>query len=170
MKLYTFLATILIAFLLYGCGIYSFSGIAIGPEIKTFEVRPFANDAAIVIPNLDRELTTVLQDYILNQTNLDLTTRNGDIVYEGEIINYYIAPSTATANTNQPAAENRLTITVRMRYIDTKNEQNDLEKNFSFFFDFEGSSLLTSSQQNEIHPIIIERLTQDMVTETLARW
>lgn len=170
MKLPQFLVITIIASLLTACGIYSFSGISIGPEIKTFEVRPFTNEAAIIIPNLDRQLTTELQDYIQNQTNLDLTTRNGDIVYEGEIINYYIAPSTATANTNQPAAENRLTITVRMRYIDTKNEKNDLEKNLSFFQDFEGSSVLTNSQQEELHERIIERLTQDMVTETLARW
>lgn len=168
MKVLKYIIFLLTVTLLSGCGIYSFSGIAIGPEIKTFEVRPFTNEAAIVIPNLDRELTTALQDYILNQTNLDLTTRNGDIVYEGEIINYYIAPNTATAN--QTAAENRLTIVARMRYTDTKDSQNDIEKNFNFFFDFAGSNLLTGSQQDEAHQVIIERLTQDMVTETLARW
>jgi len=145
----------IIALSLVSCGIYSFSGISIGPEIKTFEVRPFVNEAPIVIPSLDRQLTTELQDYILNQTNLDLTTRNGDIIYEGEIINYYIAPNTATAN--QTAAENRLTISVRMRYIDTKDEKNDVEKNFS-------------SLEEEAYTTIIERITQDMVTETLARW
>jgi len=157
-----------IALLFVGCGIYSFSGISIGSEIKTFEVRPFTNEAAIVIPSLDRQLTTELQDYILNQTNLDLTTKNGDIVYEGEITNYYIAPNTATAN--QTAAENRLTISVRMRYIDTKDEKNDLEKNFSFFFDYPGSAQLTGSIEEEAYTTIIERITQDMVTETLARW
>jgi len=113
-------------------------------------------------------LTTELQDYILNQTNLDLTNKNGDIVYEGEITNYYIAPNTATAN--QTAAENRLTISVRMRYIDTKDEKNDLEKNFSFFFDYPGSAQLTGPIEEDAYTTIIERITQDMVTETLARW
>jgi len=168
MKLYIFLISVVVAGLLSACGIYSFSGIAIGPEIKTFEVRPFSNEAPIVIPNLDRQLTTQLQDLILNQTNLDLTTRNGDIIYEGEIINYFIAPNTATAN--QTAAQNRLTISVRMRYIDTKNELNDLEKTLSFFFDFDGGAQLTGALELEAYEVIIERLTQDMVTETLARW
>ncbi len=168
MKLIKLLILITASTLLTACGIYSFSGIAIGPEIKTFEVRPFTNEAAIIIPSLDRQLTTELQDYILNQTNLDLTTKNGDIVYEGEIINYYIAPNTATAD--QTAAENRLTIVVRMRYIDTKDENNDIEKNFSFFFDYSGTAQLTGSLEEEAYDVIIERLTQDMVTETLARW
>jgi len=153
---------------LVGCGIYSFSGISIGPNIKTFQVRPFANEAAIVIPSLDRQLTTTLQDFILNQTNLDLTNKNGDIIYEGEITNYYIAPNTATAN--QTAAENRLTISVRMRYIDTKDEKNDLEKTFTFFFDYAGTAQLTGAIEEEAYNVIIERITQDMVTETLARW
>ncbi len=168
MKLIKLLLLITTSTLLTACGIYSFTGIAIGPEIKTFEVRPFTNEAAIIIPSLDRQLTTELQDYILNQTNLDLTTKNGDIVYEGEIINYYIAPNTATAD--QTAAENRLTIGVRMRYIDTKNENNDIEKNFSFFFDYPGAAQLTGPLEQEAYDFIIAQLTQDMVTETLARW
>jgi len=151
-----------------GCGIYSFTGINVGPDIKTFEVRPFTNEAPIIIPSLDRQFTTTLQDLILNQTNLDLTTKNGDIVYEGEIINYYIAPNTATAD--QTASENRLTIVVRMRYIDTKDEKNDIEKNFSFFFDFPGSEILSGSNETDAYNIIFERITQDIVTETLARW
>lgn len=160
--------SLIIAISLVGCGIYSFSGISIGPEIKTFQVRPFTNEAAIVIPSLDRQLTTTLQDLILNQTNLDLTTKDGDIVYEGEIINYYIAPNTATAD--QTAAENRLTISVRMTYTDTKDEKNDLEKTFSFFFDYDGATQLTGAVEEEAYNVIIERITQDMVTETLARW
>ncbi len=162
------LLLISIGLCLLGCGIYSFSGISLNPEVKTFEVRPFQNEAAIVIPSLDRQLTTRLQDFILNQTNLDLTNKNGDIVYEGEITNYYIAPNTATAN--QTAAENRLTVSVRMRYVDTKNEKNDLEKTFSFFFDFPGAAQLSNDLEEEAHEVILERITQDIVTETLARW
>ncbi len=157
---------VLLSFL--GCGIYSFSGISLSSDVKTFEVRPFVNEAAIVIPSFDRQLTTTLQDFILNQTNLSLTTNKGDIVYEGEIINYFVSPNTATAD--QTAAENRLTVAVRMRYIDTTNEKNDLERTFSFFFDFPGAAQLSGAVEEEAHEIIIERLTQDMVNETLARW
>jgi hypothetical protein len=56
----------------------------------------------------------------LNQTNLDLVKSNGDIIYEGEIVEYRIAPTTATANNT--AAQNRLTISVNVRFINTNDE------------------------------------------------
>lgn len=157
-----------IALLLWGCGVYSFSGISISPEVKTFEVRQFSNEALTVIPGLDRDFTILLQDFILNQTNLELVTKNGDIVYEGEIINYFEAPNTSVAG-NQ-AAENRLTIGVRLRYFDTVDDKNDLEQTFSFFFDFPANQVLAGDIQDTAHETIFERITQDMVNATLAKW
>lgn len=157
-----------ISLLLLSCGIYSFSGISISPEVKTFEVRQFSNEAINVIPGLDREFTILLQDFILNQTNLDLVTKNGDIVYEGEITNYFEAPNTSVAG-NQ-AAQNRLTISVRLRYFDTKDDKNELEQTFSFFFDFDANEILAGDTQTNAHETIFERITQDMVNATLAKW
>ncbi len=164
----TFTLGALISFLCIGCGIYSFSGISISPDVKTFEVRQFSNQAPIVEPGLDRRYTIELQDFILNQTNLDLVTSNGDIIYEGEITQFYIAPNTATAD--QTAAESRLTIGIRLRYIDTKNEENDLEQTFSFFYDYPSSQLLTGDTAETAFTEIFERITQDMVNATLAKW
>lgn len=167
-KLKIIITSTLTLLCLISCGIYSFNGISISPEVKTFEVKPFSNEAQIVIPGLDRRFTTALQDLILDQTNLSLTNKGGDIVYEGEITSYYIAPNAATADQN--AAENRLTISVRLRYIDTKDEKNDLEKSFSFFFDYDGQALLSGDTEENAYSTIFERITQDMVNATLARW
>ncbi len=154
--------------LLSGCGVYSFSGISISPEVKTFEVRQFSNESLNVIPGLDRDFTILLQDFILNQTNLSLVKKNGDIVYEGEIVNYFEVPQTSVAG-NQ-AAQNRLTIGVRLRYYDSTNQENDLEQTFSFFFDFDANEVLAGDIQETAHETIFERITQDMVNATLARW
>ena len=62
----------------------------------------------MIEPGLDRDFTLALQDLILNQTNLDLVKSSGDLIYEGEITEYRISPTTATANNT--AAQNRLTI------------------------------------------------------------
>ena len=105
-KVFNYIITITSSLLLISCGIYSFSGISISPEVKTFEVSKFTNEAAIVEAGLDRRFTTELQDYILNQTNLSLVNSGGDIVYEGEIIQFYVAPNNADSQTT--AAENRL--------------------------------------------------------------
>lgn len=104
----------------------------------------------------------------MNQTNLDLVKSNGDIIYEGEIVEYRIAPTTATANNT--AAQNRLTISVNVRFINTNDEEADFEKRFSFFYDYSGSAQLVGSQKTTAITEIYERLTQDIINASLANW
>ncbi|MEX2350489.1 MAG: LptE family protein [Flavobacteriaceae bacterium] len=151
-----------------GCGGYSFTGASIAPNIETFQVNFFRNNAPLVEPGLDRDFTQSLQEIILNQTSLDLTNRNGDLIYEGEIVEFYIAPITATAQNT--AAQNRLTISVNVRFFDTKNPENDLEQRFSFYHDYEGAAQLTGSQKDDAVNAIFERITQDIFNATLAKW
>jgi len=91
----------------------------------------------------------------------------GDLLYEGEIIEYRVAPMTATAQQN--AAQNRLTIGVKVRFFNKTKEDVDFERNFSFFFDYPANSLL-QSVQSEAHEVIFERLTQDIFNASLADW
>lgn len=159
---------LLLPFLFVGCGIYSFSGISIGPEVKTFEVRKFNNEASIIEAGIDRRFTTELQDFILNQTNLNLVNSNGDIAYEGEITQFFVAPN--NSDSQDSTAENRLTITVRVRYFDTKNSENDLERTFSFFSDFASTETLNGDVLETALVEIFEYIQQDIITATLARW
>ena len=101
--------------LVSGCGAYSFTGISLGSETKTFQVNYFQNTSALIEPGIERDFTLALQDLILNQTNLDLVKSNGDIFYEGEIVEYRISPTTATASNT--AAQNRLTIGINVRFV-----------------------------------------------------
>lgn len=155
-------------FAVQSCGIYSFSGASIPSNVKTFQVNFFRNNAPIIEPGLDRNFTQALQDLIVNQTSLDLTNQNGDLIYEGEITEYYIAPMTATSQNT--AAENRLTISVNVRFYDTKNEGNDMERRFSFYYDFPGSAQPVGAQLEEYVNFIFERITQDIFNATLANW
>lgn len=163
-----FIIFITTLFTFQSCGFYSFTGASVAPNIKTFQVNFFRNNAPIVEPGIDRLFTQRLQDIIVNQTNLDLTNQGGDLIYEGEITEYYVAPITATAQNT--AAQNRLTITVNVRFYDTKNEGNDLEQRFSFYYDYAGSAQLVGSQRDDAVNIIFERITQDVFNATLARW
>ena len=164
----TFFLGMLLPFILVSCGVYSFSGISISPDVKTFEVRKFNNEAAIVEAGLDRRFTVELQDYLLNQTNLSLVTSNGDISYEGEITQFYVAPN--NADSQETTAENRLTISIRVRFADKKNNENDLEKTFSHFFDYPSTDTLTGETAEAAFVEIFERIQQDIVTATLAKW
>ena len=90
------------------------------------------------------------------------------MVYEGEIVDYRVSPMTATAD--QRAAQNRLTISVNVRFTNKNKEEDDFEKRFSFFYDFPGTSQLVGSQLTTALDVIFERITQDIFNESLAKW
>jgi len=160
--------TLLTLLVLQGCGIYSFTGASVAPNINTFQVNFFRNNAAIVEPGIDREFTQRLQDLISSQTSLNLTNNNGDLIFEGEIVDYYISPMTSTSQNT--AAQNRLTIVVNVRFYDTKNENNDLEQRFSFYYDYPATAQLVGAVKENALNEIFERITQDIFTATLAKW
>ena len=148
------------------CGIYNFTGGSIG-NAKTFQVNFFQNRAPLIEPGMDREFTFYLQDLINNQTNLSLTNSNGDLVYEGEITNFTVAPMAATAD--QRAAQNRLTVTVNVRFTNNKEEDKDFEKQFSHYYDFPANVQL-SSVKSAAFEAIFERIGQDIFNASLANW
>ena len=154
--------------LVVGCGAYSFTGISLSSDTKTFQVNYFQNTAALIEPGIERDFTLALQDLILNQTNLDLVKSNGDIIYEGEIVEYRISPTTATSSNT--AAQNRLTISVNVIFTNTNDEEADFEKRFTFFYDYAGSAQLVGSQKTTAIEEIFERITQDVINASLANW
>lgn len=159
------------SFAFLACGAYNFTGGDVGTA-ETFQVNYFQNYAtqspgSTFDPGLDRDFTLALQDLILNQTSLDLVSTNGDLLYEGEIVEYRVSPMTATAE--QRAAQNRLTISVMVRFFNTTKEDADFERRFSFFFDYPANAQI-SSVRDEAHQVIFERLTQDIFNASLADW
>lgn len=168
---YILIGLIIITFL--GCGAYSFTGISLPSETKTFQVNYFQNNAgsnpgSTVEPGLERDFKIVLEELILNQTSLDLVKSNGDLVYEGEITEFRISPMTSTSSNT--AAQNRLTIGVMVRFFNRLDEESDFEQRFSFYYDYPGSSQLVGSQKDTAIAEIFERLTQDIVNKSLANW
>lgn len=160
---------IIAALTFQSCGVYSLSGVSITNE-ETFEVRFFQNEAAIVEPGIDLRLTNELRDRIANQSPLSITNSNADVVYEGEIVEYYIAPQASTSENT--AAQNRLTVTVNCRFYNNTQKDGtfDFERRFSFFSDVPGTNLLTGSQLDSALDEIFERITQDIFNASLARW
>lgn len=148
------------------CGIYSFTGVTETPE--TFQVNFFQNNAPLIEPGLDIQFTNALQDLIVNQTNSNLVNSSAEVIFEGEIVEYRISPTTATANNR--AAQNRLTISVNVKYTNSKDDEKSFEQRFSFFFDYEGDALLTGGQRDTAWEAIFERITQDIFQKALADW
>ena len=167
---------ILIIFLLLinfqSCGIYSFTGASIPPGVTTFQVNFFENLAgnrpgSTVEPGLDNDFTNALQDIIINQTNLNLVSEGGELIYEGEITKYSVTPMAATAEIT--AAQNRLEMSVDFRFFNIKKEDDDFEKKYSFFYDFP-AELQVYDVIDSAHKEIFDRITQDIFNDTLAKW
>ena len=167
MKFKILFFSLAIAFLSSSCSVYNFTGTG-KIDAKTFQVNYFQNNAELIEPGIERTFTLRLQDLIQNQTNLNLTNSGGDLVYEGEIVDYRVSPMTATAD--QRAAQNRLTISVLVRFVNNNKEEDNFEKRFSFFYDYPATAQLVGPTLSNALDVIFERITQDVFNDSLAKW
>ena len=164
-----FIISITYLMILQSCSVkYSLTGASISPETKSFQVNYFQNNAPLIEPGIERDFTNKLIDLLINQTSLELVKSNGDLVYEGEIVEYRISPTTATSDNR--AAQNRLTVGVNVRFYDIKDPDADFEKRFSFYYDYPASVQLIGSQKDTAMEEIFERITQDIFNASLAKW
>ncbi|MGB0880972.1 MAG: LptE family protein [Polaribacter sp.] len=152
--------------LMVSCGAYSFTGTNITAE--TIQIDFFPNQAPLVEPVLSQRFTQDLQDLFTRQTNLTLVRSNGELQLSGEITGYRVNPMSATAQ--QTAAQNRLTVTVNVRFVNTKNEKDDFEKQFSFYSDFNANSQLSGGVLESALDEILERIIQDIFNASVAKW
>jgi len=151
---------------LIGCGAYSFTGT--NTTAETIQIDLFPNNAPLVEPQLTQRFTNDLQDLFVRQTNLNLVPSNGELYLSGEITGYRITPMSGTSN--QTAAQNRLTVTVNVRFVNKENEKDDFEKTFSFYSDFAANAQLTGGVLETALDEIIERITQDIFNASVAKW
>jgi hypothetical protein len=168
MKKIFYIATFFVSLMLIAaCGAYSFTGGDTG-KAKTLQIDFFRNNAPLVEPSLSQKFTQDFQDLFLRQTNLSLVSSSGDIRFEGEITGYRIAPMSATAQ--QTAAQNRLTITVNVRYYNTFIEKDNFERSFSFYYDYPANTQLIGDALETAYTEIIDRITQDIFNASVAKW
>ncbi len=167
MKKYLYIFTLFTLIITESCGVYSFTGGSTG-DAETIQIDFFPNNARLVEPSLSQSFTLALQDLFLRQTNLKLTDSGGDLHFEGEITQYRIIPIAATAD--QTAAQNRLTIAVRVRFFNRLVEDDNFEQTFSYYSDYDGNLQLTGSVLEEAYDEIFERLTQDIFNASVAKW
>lgn len=158
---------LIVATLCTRCGIYSFSGASIPAEAKTVSVQYFPNQAQLINPTLSNNFTTALRDAVTNQTSLDMVDSNGDMAFEGEIVDYRTSPVAITAG--QTAALNRLTITVNVRFVNLFDETKNFETRFSNYIDYPSDQELNSVQES-LTATIIEALVEDVFNKAFVNW
>ncbi len=146
---------------------YSFTGASIPEDVKTVSVKTFQNFAPLANVNLTQSLTEALKDKFLSQTNLDIVTKNGDLQFEGSITSYTI--SSVAIQGNETAALNRLSITTKVKFTNTKDKEQDFETSFTRYSDYETSQNL-STIEDELIKDINDQLTQDIFNKAVSNW
>ncbi|MCQ2142690.1 MAG: LPS assembly lipoprotein LptE [Bacteroidales bacterium] len=170
MKRLTAIFAIAVAMLaVSACGFvkYSFSGTSIQADVKTVTINYFEYKALRVNPSLSNDMTEALKDKFKKLTRLEEVDMDGDIEIIGEITGYDVKATAVTAN--EVAAQNRLTVTVKLFYTNRKYPEDDFEKNFSAYADYDSTQSL-DAVEGSICEEIIDKIIEDIFNATVANW
>lgn len=150
------------------CGIYSFSGTSIQPDVNTITIGYFEYKALKVNPSLSNELTEAIRTRFRRMTRLEQVDTDGDLEITGEVTGYTVAASAVAAG--DVASKNRLTITVKVSFTNRKYPEDNFEdKNFSGYADYD-STLSLDAVEAGLTTEIVDKLVEDIFNATVAQW
>ena len=149
------------------CGIYSFTGTTLSPDIKSVTVNNFTLATAGGPANLPLTFNEKLREYYQRYTNLKVVPNNGDMLLEGNITGYDLLAIAPTAS--DQAGVNRLQITVLVRFYNNKDETKNFEQSFAFYQDFPQSQTLSQNEARLV-PKILDQIVLDIFNKTAADW
>lgn len=170
-KYQNYLLVILIAvsLLLKSCVVnYSLlSPATIPTEAKTFSVPDFVNAAVEAPPFLNRLYSDALIAIIENQSRLKYVPDGGDLVFEGRIVAYQI--DILNIQSNSQAADNTLTVRVKIKYTNPFDENKSFDREFSEKERYLATQQLTAIESTVNQPIV-DKLVQDIFDKAFGEW
>ena len=162
------LALSLAVLLVSACGIYSFSGTSIKPDVKTITINYFEYKAMKVNPSLSNDLTEAVRNQFRRMTSLEQVEMDGDLEITGQVTGYDVRASAVTAG--DVAAMNRLTVTVKVDFTNRKYPEEDFKsKSFSAYGDYDSTTSL-DAVESTLCAEIIDKIVEDIFNATVAQW
>ncbi|MBP5572179.1 MAG: LptE family protein [Bacteroidales bacterium] len=150
------------------CGIYSFSGTSIKPDVKTITINYVEYKAMKVNPSLSNDLTEAIRNQFRRMTNLEQVDMDGDLEITGQVTGYDVRASAVTAG--DVAAMNRLTVTVKVDFTNRKYPEEDFSgKSFSAYGDYESTTSL-DAVESTLCAEIVDKIVEDIFNATVAQW
>lgn len=149
------------------CGIYSFTGASLDPNIETINIDYFDNKARLVQSDLSQVFSDALKDRFVSQTSLTLTNDFADLYLEGFISDYKIDPQAIQAG--ETAAMNRLSISVKVKYTNNVNPEQSFDQTFTAYEDFDSGKDLSEVESGLIETIT-EYLVDDIFNKAVVNW
>lgn len=153
--------------LVCSCGIYSFSGTSIQPDVETVTINYFEYKALRVNPMLSNQLTEAMKDKFQMLTRLEQVETDGDLELSAEVTGYDIKPMAVTAD--EVAAQNRLTVSVKVYFVNRKHSEDDFERSFSAYADYDSQNSL-DAVESSLCEEIVEKLIEDIFNASVANW
>lgn len=150
-----------------GCGIYSFSGTSIQSDVKTITLNYFEYKALKVNPTLSNDLSEAMKDKFRKMTRLEQVDEDGDMELEGAITGYDVRAAAITAD--EVAAKNRLTVTVHIKFTNNKYPEDNVEKDFSAYAEYDSTNTL-DAVESTLCEQIVEQLAEDIFNACVAQW
>jgi len=164
-----FLLVSISTLVIVSCSIsYKFNGSSIDyTKTRTIAISDFPNTAELVYPPLSQKFSEALRDSYSKQTRLQLLKKGGDLNLEGEIVGYQLAPLAISADSY--ASQTKVTLTIKVRFSNSKNPEEDFEKSYSTFQTFDSNKLLTDVQDVLIK-LMIDDIVDNIYNDTVAKW
>ncbi len=169
-KILVLLAVSVLVTLAQGClPRYTLNGASIDYAVyRTISFGEFPIRAALVYPPLQQLFENRMTDMIEQQTRLRVIDNvNSDLRMEGEITGYSLSPQ--AVGEDAYASQTRLTITVRVRYVNNRKPELSSDQTFSAYRDFSSSEMLTDVQ-DELCNQITKDLSDLIFNATLGNW
>lgn len=161
-------ASLVYLFINQSCTVnYSITGASIAPDVKTISVQHFVNRSPLGLANLEQYFTDELKDKFKSQTSLTLVTDMGHLNLEGEITKYDTKPMAITGD--ELASQNRLTITLHVKFTNEIEPEYNFDTSFSQFADYD-SNLDLSSVEQQLVEEIVEKLIEDIFNKSVVNW
>lgn len=165
-KLLPVSSIVLLAFVIWGCGVYKFNEATIPPEIKVVKVELLENRARYINPQLAPRLTDKLRQKIVGQTRLSQTNGdNADWEISGRITDYSF---NTAAISGQQTSTNRLSVTVHITRFDRLNDKSD-EFDVNRSFDFKGTQSFQQAEA-DLFEEMMRTLTDDIFNKLFSNW
>ena len=155
--------------LLISCSVsYKFNGASIDyTKTKTIQIADFPIRATYVWNPMYSIFNNQLKDQYAQQTRLSQVSRNGDLKLEGEITRY--EQRNKSVSSEGYSAQTELTITVNVRFTNTKKHDEDFERTFSASQSYDTRQSL-SSVQEELVTVMVKDIVDQIFNATVANW
>ena len=160
---------------LQSCTFYNFKGNTLNENIKTIQIKDFINNSALMNPTLAQQFTVDINNRFLQRSTLKGTTENPHILIEGEITDYTISPTTISSpvGTNTggqiQAAQNKLTITVKVHYENAIEPEKGFDRTYSDESVFSSDLDLNQIEASQVK-IVNERIINKIFNDIIADW